>query len=316
MHPHDESERPDSTTLTEDRADAGYRDAGHREPDDAQPAGPDGELPAGQRPEGWYPDAEPVLPVDETAAATPPASWAAEDGAPEPAAAEDVDAPEPIAGGSDRSESTVDGPMRQSTMDGDATGVTVGGWNADSERGADEAQAAEPVAGEPGVVVVEPAGTTDLGAVGPAGTAGTPAEEDEAALTAPYGSELAGAEVAGIEPPEDGPDDGTPGDAEPALPAAEAVPGGLGAEQPVGAPADASALRSRWRDVQAGFVDDPAAAVSQAADLVQEAVRALTSQLADLRGSVGEWSGDEPPTERMRVTVRRYREVFERLLRD
>ncbi|MEV0395966.1 hypothetical protein [Polymorphospora rubra] len=81
-------------------------------------------------------------------------------------------------------------------------------------------------------------------------------------------------------------------------------------------PADAAqALRERWREVQLRFVDDPRAAAGEAQDLVEEAVQALAAALAAQKDDLGGWrsSGDED-TERLRVTVRRYRDFLDRLL--
>ncbi len=391
MHPHDESVHPHSTTLADDPADrdpenldppddpvadAIAGESTEPRPDDWRPDAEPASESAERHPDGGYPAAEPILPVDETAAArSEPAPWGVEDERSQ--AATDVAASEPIAGGSGPLESTVDD-------------APVGGWTSDTERAAAEAgvaepagdaddppraeddaalaeegELAEPVAGEPGVVVVEPAGdaVTEDGVAGaeawapatidgepaliaepgdePADDAGVPADVLAAGepAQAPDDSELAGGEVVGIEhaegesmngtavdTPVGVPVDTAPADAAPvdaALVAvaaddvpAEAKPGGLGDEQPLVATADIAALRDRWRDVLAGFVDDPAASVAQASDLVDEAVRVLTSGLAEIRDSVREWSGDEPPTERMRVAVRRYRSVFDRLMED
>ncbi|MBG0567642.1 hypothetical protein [Actinoplanes aureus] len=75
--------------------------------------------------------------------------------------------------------------------------------------------------------------------------------------------------------------------------------------------ADTEALRERWRDVQLRFVDDPKGATAEAAGLVDEAVDKLTSALRDQRGSLSKGSDD---TEALRVELRSYRDILDRLL--
>ncbi|MEV6299713.1 hypothetical protein AB0M02_09955 [Actinoplanes sp. NPDC051861] len=75
--------------------------------------------------------------------------------------------------------------------------------------------------------------------------------------------------------------------------------------------ADTEALRERWRDVQLRFVDDPKGATAEAAGLVDEAVDKLTSALRDQRGSLAKGTED---TEALRVELRSYRDILNRLL--
>ena len=79
---------------------------------------------------------------------------------------------------------------------------------------------------------------------------------------------------------------------------------------------DASDLRGRWTDVQAGFVDEPRAAVQHADALVAEVMKRLADGFAKERQSLeGQWSrGDDVDTEDLRVALRRYRSFFDRLL--
>jgi hypothetical protein len=86
----------------------------------------------------------------------------------------------------------------------------------------------------------------------------------------------------------------------------------------------AQELRTRWREVQLRFVDDPRGAADEAQALVGEAVDALTSALAQQRTALDGWrsggsgsggdSGESTDTERLRVAVRGYREFLDRLL--
>ncbi|MCO5989090.1 hypothetical protein NE235_23565 [Actinoallomurus spadix] len=76
---------------------------------------------------------------------------------------------------------------------------------------------------------------------------------------------------------------------------------------------DADRFSSRWREVKAGFVDDPRDAVKQAGALCEEAVTALTGALADQqRGLRDRWNGDAD-TERLRTALRAYGDLLDRL---
>jgi hypothetical protein len=68
-------------------------------------------------------------------------------------------------------------------------------------------------------------------------------------------------------------------------------------------------FRGRWREVQAGFVDDPKAAVAAAESLLHEVTSALTSAV-EARSK----AGDATDTEALRTRLRSYRTVVERLL--
>lgn len=79
---------------------------------------------------------------------------------------------------------------------------------------------------------------------------------------------------------------------------------------------DPAQVHSRWRDVQAAFVDDPREAVERADGLLDEIVTAVTATLttrtAELRES---WQDKERhDTERLRLALREYRTVLEGLL--
>lgn len=80
--------------------------------------------------------------------------------------------------------------------------------------------------------------------------------------------------------------------------------------------AETKALRQRWAEVQAQFVDDPRAAVRGADSLVAELVQALVTSFADHKSALeAQWSRDEQPdTEQLRQALRRYRSFFSRLL--
>jgi hypothetical protein len=75
-------------------------------------------------------------------------------------------------------------------------------------------------------------------------------------------------------------------------------------------------FRSRWVEVQTGFVDEPRSAVEQADGLVAEMMKRLAQVFADERGKLEEqWSrGDDISTEDLRQALRRYRSFMDRLL--
>ncbi len=78
---------------------------------------------------------------------------------------------------------------------------------------------------------------------------------------------------------------------------------------------DAQGFRARWREVQLRFVDDPHGAAQEAEALVNDAVDALTSALSARREEYAAWRGTgRNDTEELRVAVRRYRELLDRLL--
>jgi hypothetical protein len=79
---------------------------------------------------------------------------------------------------------------------------------------------------------------------------------------------------------------------------------------------DAEGYRSRWTDIQTGFVDDPRHAVEEADGLVAEVMKRLAEVFADERANLEQqWSrGDSVDTESLRVALRRYRSFFDRLL--
>jgi hypothetical protein len=74
--------------------------------------------------------------------------------------------------------------------------------------------------------------------------------------------------------------------------------------------------RSRWADIQAGFVDQPRDAVAQADGLVSEIIQRVADSFARERDSLeDQWSrGDEVSTEDLRLVLQHYRQFFDRLL--
>lgn len=77
-----------------------------------------------------------------------------------------------------------------------------------------------------------------------------------------------------------------------------------------------SGFRSRWSEIQVGFVDDPRQAVEQADALVSDLVEQLTAGFSEARSRLeDQWTqGEEASTEDLRIALTRYRAFFKRLL--
>ena len=75
-------------------------------------------------------------------------------------------------------------------------------------------------------------------------------------------------------------------------------------------------LRTRWDEIQAGFVDEPRGAVEKADGLVAEAISKLAEGFARTRSELDrQWKqGDEVSTEDLRLSLQHYRSFFARLL--
>ncbi|MFG1929179.1 hypothetical protein ACGFK1_00780 [Mycobacterium sp. NPDC048908] len=106
----------------------------------------------------------------------------------------------------------------------------------------------------------------------------------------------------------------------PQQPSVEPQPSAGGTENSTGgslfAENDRSGLRTRWDDVQAGFVDDPKDCVQKADALVADVVQQLTTGFSEARSRLeAQWArGEDASTEDLRQALKRYREFFERLL--
>ena len=75
-------------------------------------------------------------------------------------------------------------------------------------------------------------------------------------------------------------------------------------------------LHSQWDRIQAGFVDEPRAAVKQADELVEHAIKRLSESFSEARSTLErQWDrGEDVSTEDLRQALRKYRSFFERLL--
>jgi hypothetical protein len=78
----------------------------------------------------------------------------------------------------------------------------------------------------------------------------------------------------------------------------------------------AEGFRSRWTEIQTGFVDNPRSSVERADELVEMVIKNITDSFAEERAVLeNQWSrGDEASTEDLRVAIKRYRSFFDRLL--
>ncbi|HZJ22402.1 MAG TPA: hypothetical protein VFD54_03775 [Anaerolineales bacterium] len=79
---------------------------------------------------------------------------------------------------------------------------------------------------------------------------------------------------------------------------------------------EAEQFRAQWLDIQSRFVDDPSISVKDADELVSSIIKNITRNFADKRMALEtQWkSGDDVSTEDLRVTMKRYRSFFDRLL--
>jgi len=73
---------------------------------------------------------------------------------------------------------------------------------------------------------------------------------------------------------------------------------------------------TRWKEIQASFVDEPRDSVAQADALVADLMQRLAAGFSAERERLeGQWdSGDDVSTEDLRVALTRYRSFFDRLL--
>ena len=85
---------------------------------------------------------------------------------------------------------------------------------------------------------------------------------------------------------------------------------------PLFAQSETQDFRSRWEQIQTGFVDEPRTAVVNADELVANAIKRLAEVFATERHKLEtEWDKtDGVSTEDLRIALRRYRSFFGRLL--
>jgi hypothetical protein len=111
---------------------------------------------------------------------------------------------------------------------------------------------------------------------------------------------------------------GTPGDEErvPTNVASSRREAGVEGSTPLFPSSELETLRTRWKEVQTAFVDEPRRAVEQADGLVAAAMKRLAEVFAEERSQLEkQWDrGDSVSTEDLRVALQRYRSFFDRLL--
>jgi len=89
------------------------------------------------------------------------------------------------------------------------------------------------------------------------------------------------------------------------IPATAARPGALAADPPP------AIQDSRWREIQAMFVDDPRGSVERAADLASETLRELSSQLEQREQTLRSgWQDNSADTEGLRTSLQGYRALI------
>ena len=88
------------------------------------------------------------------------------------------------------------------------------------------------------------------------------------------------------------------------------------ADQPLFPSEELQGLRTRWKEIQTAFVDEPRSAVEQADGLVASAMKRLAEVFAEERSQLEkQWDrGEGVSTENLRVALQRYRAFFDRLL--
>jgi hypothetical protein len=76
-------------------------------------------------------------------------------------------------------------------------------------------------------------------------------------------------------------------------------------------------FRSRWSNIQTGFVDEPRRTVEDADKLVASVMQRLAEGFANERSALEKhWDqGNNVSTENLRVALQRYRSFFDRLLK-
>ena len=142
--------------------------------------------------------------------------------------------------------------------------------------------------------------------------------------TAPESADITPTPVPATEPSADAP--GPPGLPDPAAAtgtrdAADGTTAEVAADSTAtaGAPAsllgslDTAGIRTRFLDIQAGFVDEPQQAVEEAGRFVDELLRQVADALQAQRGQLAGPTG-EASTEDLRLALRSYRQFVDRLL--
>jgi hypothetical protein len=78
----------------------------------------------------------------------------------------------------------------------------------------------------------------------------------------------------------------------------------------------AEQLRTRWLEIQSGFVDDPNISLKDADELIIHMIENIITTLSEKRMTIeDQWQrNDQISTEDLRLTLKNYRSFFNRLL--
>ncbi|MER5417384.1 hypothetical protein [Streptomyces virginiae] len=87
-------------------------------------------------------------------------------------------------------------------------------------------------------------------------------------------------------------------------------------DEPLLAGEESEGYRTKWREIQSRFVDDPQEAVTSADALVAEVMQTLAQTFSTRKqGLEGQWDqGGQVATEELRLALQQYRSFFNRLL--
>lgn len=166
-----------------------------------------------------------------------------------------------------------------------------------------------------GAFAVDSAGTTEpTGAEASTETAfgtdaaGEPPADADSAEAAPAGEPVAAEPVAaGASAPDEPAADATDADV-----AGSAAAGSPQVADPAGS--DANELQERWLAIQSDFVNDPHRSVAAAADLVQQAIERMVTDLKQQESALrSNWDGSSADTEALRKALVDYRQFLDRL---
>ncbi|MGI5414559.1 hypothetical protein [Actinomadura luteofluorescens] len=150
-----------------------------------------------------------------------------------------------------------------------------------------------------------------------AGAIKTPSQEANQVKATTRDTDPIGTPVQSTEPKHAAPEKPrtTPGTAPGSAPGTAPGSATGGVQEKLIASAEAERFRERWHGVQAAFVDDPGESVRQADGLASEAVDALGRALAAHRRSLTEAldGGGPADTERLRLALRGYRDLLDRI---
>ena len=111
-------------------------------------------------------------------------------------------------------------------------------------------------------------------------------------------------------------EDKSPGDEERLKESKSTLPANAEELTPLLSAKEEADLRSRWDNIQTGFVDEPRRAVEDADELVAQIMQRLAQSFSDQKGNLEkQWEHSEQvSTEDLRMALRRYRSFFDRLL--